>query len=57
MDDALPISRLATPTFMLRGPIGTVPLPILGAVFGVLHPALGVEMIASGVGFRVAGGG
>lgn len=36
--------------------IGTVPLTILGAVFGVLQLALGVEMIASGIALRTAGG-
>jgi multiple antibiotic resistance protein len=37
--------------------IGTVPLTILGAVFGVLQVALGVEMVASGIALRAAGGG
>jgi multiple antibiotic resistance protein len=37
--------------------VGTVPLTILGAVFGVLQLALGVEMVASGVALRAAGGG
>lgn len=42
---------------VLMRAIGTVPLTILGAVFGVLQLALGVEMIASGIGLRAAGGG
>jgi multiple antibiotic resistance protein len=37
--------------------IGLVPLTLLGAVFGVLQLALGVEMIASGIALRAAGGG
>jgi multiple antibiotic resistance protein len=37
--------------------IGPVPLTLLGAVFGVLQLALGVEMIASGIALRAAGGG
>lgn len=37
--------------------IGSVPLTLLGAVFGVLQLALGVEMIASGIALRAAGGG
>jgi multiple antibiotic resistance protein len=36
--------------------IGTVPLTVLGAVFGVLQLALGVEMIASGIALRAGGG-
>jgi multiple antibiotic resistance protein len=36
--------------------IGTVPLTLLGAVFGVLQLALGVEMLASGIALRAAGG-
>jgi multiple antibiotic resistance protein len=37
--------------------IGTVPLTILGAVFGVLQVALGIEMIASGIALRTSAGG
>lgn len=35
--------------------LGPVPLTMLGAVFGVLQVALGIEMIASGVGLRISG--
>lgn len=37
--------------------IGRVPLTILGAVFGVLQLALGIEMFASGVSLLTATGG
>jgi multiple antibiotic resistance protein len=37
--------------------IGRVPLTILGAVFGVLQLALGIEMLASGAALLTAAGG
>jgi multiple antibiotic resistance protein len=37
--------------------IGRVPLTILGAVFGVLQLALGIEMLASGVALITPAGG
>jgi len=36
--------------------VGVVPLTILGAVFGVLQLALGIEMIASGMSLLTGGG-
>ena len=41
----------------IMGLIGPVPLTILGAVFGVLQVALGVEMIASGASLWTGTGG
>ena len=40
------LAMLAAGWFMAK--IGMVPLLVLGAVFGVLQVALGVEMIANG---------
>ena len=45
------IAMLAARSFMAR--IGMAPLLVLGAVFGVLQVALGVEMLLDGL--RIAG--
>lgn len=42
------LALLAADLFMRS--IGTAPLIVLGAVFGVLQVALGIEMISSGLG-------